>query len=243
MKYNSFDLEIAEELTEEKQSGLGITCAAMLSNAADKPEFVYEHPRMTQGTARKLVNMLMERWVEGFVPLTWNGTKFDFRILAEESGMFLECATLALNHVDMMLFVTFQNGYYLGLDKALVGMGLESKTHSVDLKDGTLITDMSGAKAPELWKAGETQAVLDYLDGDVRQPLALVHEIEKRHRINWVSMRGKPMTVFVPKILTVRECFDFPVPDTSWMPSAPTRSDFVSWMPEAILRETHLAAL
>jgi hypothetical protein len=42
--------------------------------------------------------------------VTWNGTGFDFDILAEESGMLAECKGLAVNHVDMMFHVLCRLG-------------------------------------------------------------------------------------------------------------------------------------
>lgn len=151
--------------------------------------------------------------------------------------MIDECAKLALTGIDMMLLVTFVKGYFLGLDKALIGAGLESKTHTVILKNGETLSEMNGAMAPALWRAGETEAVLTYLKGDVIQPLKLIHAIEREHFIKWTTNSGKPGSVFVPKILTVQELFALPEPDTSWMTKAPKRLDFVSWIPAKILDE------
>jgi len=100
--------------------------------------------------------------------------------LAEESGMVEECGELALNHVDLMLLVTFKKGWYLGLEKALSGAGIAGKVHELQLKNGKMLRGMSGALAPKLWSAGETEAVLTYLRGDVEQTLALANIIRKK---------------------------------------------------------------
>ena len=39
-----------------------------------------------------------------------------------------ECARIAINHVDLMMLVTFQKGYYLKLDKALQGAHLQGNS-------------------------------------------------------------------------------------------------------------------
>ena len=48
-----------------------------------------------------------------------DGCGFDFAVLAQETGMVKECAELAINHVDLMLIVTFQKGYFLFSKKHL----------------------------------------------------------------------------------------------------------------------------
>jgi hypothetical protein len=149
-----------------------------------------------------------------------------------ESGMHEECAELALTHIDAMLFVTFQKGYFLSLQKAAVGAGLQGKQKTVTLRDGTIITDMSGGKAPQLWAEGEYDAVINYLKEDVVQLMQLIKKIDISRSLNWISNSGKPIRVNVPKLYTVAECFTFPEPDVSWMQDPPKRSDFIDWMPE-----------
>ena len=148
--------------------------------------------------------------------------------------MFKECAQLALDHIDLMLLVTFRKGWRLSLQSALKGAGLEGKLKAVTLSTGEKITDMSGLKAPELWQAGEYKAVMEYLREDVLQPLALARHVEKYKVIKWISGRGRLQSVYVPKLSTVRECFALPKPDTSWMTDPPARADFVEWMPRPL---------
>ncbi len=95
-----------------------------------------------------------------------------------------ECGELALNHIDMMLLVTFAKGWFLGLQKALTGAGLEGKLKAVTLSDGSELTDMQGAKAPQLWADKEYDAVLAYLKEDVLQPLKLAEYIAETGSIN-----------------------------------------------------------
>jgi hypothetical protein len=147
-----------------------------------------------------------------------------------------ECAELALNGIDGMLLITFNKGYFLGLDAALIGANLETKTHHVLLNDGTELTDMNGKKAPELWRNGEFEAVKTYLRGDVIQPLKLASAIQNNRGIRWTSKTGKPMMQYTG-LNPVKTLFSLPVPDTSWMTNPKSRKDFVSWMPKNILEE------
>jgi hypothetical protein len=235
MKYASFDLEIAKVIEDDtpdwrSQTPLGITCAAVALTDKDDPLYWYGKPMMTQHECRELVAALQQLVKSGYTLLTWNGSSFDFAVLAEESGMYRECAELNAKHIDMMMIVTFTKGYFLGLQKALIGAGLSGKLKHVTLNDGSPLTEMNGALAPKLWAQGEYNAVLAYLRDDVMQPLRLAEIIESKKAIHWTSNAGKPQCVLVPKLLTVEECFSIPEPDTSWMASPPRRAQFVGWM-------------
>lgn len=240
LKLASFDLEIAKELPDDidnwkKYSPLGITCAAVALSDTQQIKFWHDSPRLSKDACILLVHELQELVSNGYKLLTWNGTSFDFQVLSEESGLVEECGYLALNHIDMMLFVTFQKGWYLSLEKALLGAGFKGKLKHVALSNGTVIEDMGGAKAPALWKQGEFKAVLEYLEDDVTQPLLLAFYIRNNREISWVSNRGNPMTVKVEKLFTVKECFQFPEPDVSWMTAPPSRKDFISWIPPFVI--------
>jgi hypothetical protein len=235
MKFASFDIEIAKVMADDQPdwrsaTPLGITCAAVALSGTGEPVFWHGTPQLTRPQCCDMVADLQALVASGHTLLTWNGSSFDFAVLAEESGMYAECAELNAKHIDMMMIVTFTKGYFLGLQKALVGAGLSGKLKHVTLKDGTPLTDMNGAMAPKLWAEGEYDAVLAYLRDDVVQPLRLAEMIENTKVIRWVSNAGKPQSVAVPKLLTVEECFAIPEPDTSWMASPPKRRQFVEWM-------------
>ena len=234
MKLLSFDIEISKVIPDFSgdlfaHAPLGISCAAV---ASDSVKFWQGVPQMSKAENQQMVRDLLAYKADGYTLVTWNGCGFDFRLLAEESGMLDECAELAIDHVDLMLLVTFNKGWYLGLDKALNGAGIGSKVHEVTLKSGEILRDMNGGMAPQLWTDGEHEAVLTYLRGDVEQTLALAQSIEQTGEIRWLSGRGKPQSVAVPRLLTVRECFSLPEPDVSWMDNPPTREGFVKWIPD-----------
>lgn len=241
-KFASFDLEISKDLPKdmarwEDHAPLGITCAALALSDNDAVTYWSGVPRLDQPQCVKMVHDLQSIVNEGYKLLTWNGAGFDFHVLAQESGLYRECGELALNHIDMMLLVTFRKGWYLSLQKVLKGAGLKGKLKEVVLSDGTILRNMDGAKAPRLWASGEHDAVLAYLREDVKQPLKLVEFILKDKKIVWTSNSGSPMTVRIEKLHTVRECFAIPEPDVSWMDDPPSRSQFISWIPKDLLGE------
>ena len=116
-KYLAFDIEIAkvqsaDERDWKAQRPLGISCAATLATGASEPVLWHgvtkdNRPasQMCQQEAVKLVEYLANQVRHGYTIVTWNGVGFDFDILAEESGMFVECRRLARDHVDMMFHV------------------------------------------------------------------------------------------------------------------------------------------
>jgi len=192
---------------------LGITCAAMYAQP-DKidlePYKFWHYPnKMDSYHACEVVRDLTSM-VNNFdyQIVTWNGLNFDFDVLAEESGLYDECVELALNHIDLMLIVTTMRGHWLGLDKAAKGASIQGKLKSVTLSNGEILNDMSGGKAPALWKVGEYQAVLDYLADDVRSTLELAQWIETNKKIQWTSDKGYHQEFDVPKLYTVRECLE-----------------------------------
>jgi hypothetical protein len=236
MKLASFDLEIAKALPANVDNilayaPLGISCAATAFEDKGDVTFWQGTPQQSKQECQKLVQDLLGFVGSGYTLVTWNGCNFDFRVLAQESGMVEECGQLALNHVDLMLIVTFTKGWLLGLDKALSGAGIAGKVKKLTLSNGETLNDVSGALAPVLWARQEYEAVLTYLKGDAVQTLALAKVVQNSRVIRWVSGNGKSQSVSVPRLLTVKECFNIPKPDTSWMANPPKRETFVEWIP------------
>jgi len=234
MKFAAFDLEIAKDFPEsgrwQDAAPLGITCAAIACRSKPETMFFKGVPQMSQDECQALVRELQSLANDGYTLLTWNGCGFDFAVLAQESGLHRECAELALQHVDLMLMVTFTKGWFLGLEKALQGAGLAGKRKTVKLKNGGMFEGMDGGKAPRLWAEGEYDAVLTYLNDDVVQLLKLAEVVQLEKTIRWTSSSRKPMSMSVPKFLNVMACFDIAEPDVSWMSAPPTRRQFVEWM-------------
>lgn len=240
MKLASFDIEIATPIPENCKDWrtlgpLGISCAAIAFNDTSNIEIWQNPARLTQQEAKNLVYYMKDLEKNGYTIITWNGCKFDFAVLAIESNLLEECARIAINHVDLMMLVTFQKGYYLKLDKALQGARLQGKLKKVTLSDGSIITNMDGALAPTLWSQGEYDAVLAYLKQDVVMTLKLAEFVQRTKTIQWISNNGTRQSVYVNRLFTVKECFQFPEPDTSWMTTPPpSRDDFIRWMPSGV---------
>jgi hypothetical protein len=233
-KLASFDLETAkigsfDEMDWKNPSSLGITCVAIMLNDQIDPLSWHGIPQLSQRECQEIVRKLEQVTRDGYKIVTWNGCKFDFQVLAQESGLVADCARLARDHVDLMLMVTFHKGWLLSFQKALEGAGLKGKLKKVTLTTGKVIYNMDGAMAPQLWAQGEHQAVMDYLLEDVKQLLELASVIEKRRGIHWISSSGKPQTVEVERLMTVKECLLIHEPDVSWMSNPPQRGDFVGW--------------
>lgn len=237
----AFDLEIAKEIPAgarnwQRFEPLGICCLALAFNGDPQVRVWSNTPKLSRETCREIVRTLVEYMDGGYRLVTWNGCKFDFKVLAEESGLIHECARMALEHTDLMLMVTFTQGHFLSLQAALDGTGLVGKLKHVTLKDGSVLKDMDGAMAPRLWSAGEQEAVLAYLKQDVLQLLALAKITEQRQFLRWMSKSGNLQKMPVKLLLPVKECFKIPRPDASWQRNPPRRQDFVSWMPDEFQR-------
>jgi hypothetical protein len=240
MKLAAFDLEIAKEIPEgcddwREIAPLGISCAALAYLDPFHDGYSYRiwegWPRMDEEQIGKMLADL--EWVgsRGTRIVSWNGLGFDFPMMTYEINQPTRISMLARTHIDMMFMVVAKKGHYLGLEKAAKGMGLKGKEKEVALRDGSLLEGMSGARAPELWASRETDAVIKYLKGDVEQTLDLARAVEYNKYIRWLSNRGKMQRIEFPNgLLSVEECRQLPLPDTSWMSDPPTREQFTDWL-------------
>jgi hypothetical protein len=235
-KLAAFDLEIAKPIPQNAGSWdpffpFGITCAAVALEGEDDPIIWQGVPQMTPDEVGTMLETLQQLVPDGYTLITGNGCKFDFRVVGEESGRWEEAAALAAEHIDLMLMFTFKQGHYLGLDKALRGAGIQGKRKTVTLNSGESFNNMDGAQAPHLWLKGEYNAVLSYLRDDVLQPIKLARSIEQSRSVRWASSTGATKSAPFDRLYTVREAFNLPQPDTSWMRNPPQRQDFIAWMP------------
>ena len=176
--------------------------------------------QMSKEDLGRLAKDLAEMVESGCTLLTWNGTGFDFDILAEESGMEDECKSLAKNHVDMMLHLFCVKGYPLALRTACIGAGTTIKTAGMD-----------GAKAVRMWYEGARQEVIDYCGQDVQVTLELAIASEKMRGLHWSSRAGNPQHLSLPRgWQSVEDVLRFPEPDNSWMNSPMSRREFTGWL-------------
>ena len=241
-KLVSFDLETAR-LPQESDTGdvldylpLGITCAALAFSDGTPIKRYSGVPQMTRLQCMYMVNDLTWLYNKGYKIVSVNGTRFDFQVLAVESKMLDECASLALNHVDLMLMVVFRKGHLLSLQRMAKGNDLHGKTKSVLLNNGTTIENMDGSLAPKYWFEGEYDAVQAYLDGDVEQTLGVAQKVDEFGVLRWLNSMGNISQIEVPGLQTVRDLYsgNIPVPNTSWMEIQHPRDEFVSWLPHNV---------
>ena len=227
MKYVLFDLE-----TELIQGSLdldryvpAITVAATLTHD-EALDLWYDQDEMGGATgwtlgrerAQELVCFLQERAALGHVPLTWNGSGFDFRVLAQASGSVAECVALAWQHIDMMFWLHCQKGFSVALDRAARAVGTRK------------MGGLSGADAPRLWAAGEYDQVMAYVAQDVRMLGAVYEGAAQARALRWINTRGYESRAD-GELCSVREAYRLPMPDTSWMRRPPwSRERFVGWM-------------
>ena len=230
-KYLAFDIETAKILPDNSGSlfdhrPLGITCAATWCNdmpTADtfhsKSEDGTPIPQMTVQDLTTFIGHLKNKVDAGYTVLTHNGLGFDFDILAEESGQVEDCRDLALGHIDMMFHFFCGKGFPIGLNAAAQAIGA-SKPENVD-----------GSLAPQLWRDGDHQTVLDYVAQDCRLTLDIAEASDRTKTISWITKKGSRSSFGLPDgWLTVREVLELPLPDTSWMDNAWPRSKFTDWL-------------
>lgn len=255
-KFLAFDLEIEKEIPEgvtdwKEVAPLGITCAALLMSDYEKYggyllkfhnyDFSPISGAMDDDELNALVDMLMEFRDDGYDILTWNGLGFDLQVLAQESGRFEDCSSLAIGHVDMMFHFLCRKGFPLGLNTAATGLGLGGKTEG-----------MKGDLAPILWKPIREKLpkqfrympdvclrwkVLEYVGQDVVMTLEVANTALSMGGLSWVSRSGRSNMFSLPKNaegehrwLTVKQALELPEPDTSWMKNPMKRGDFLDWL-------------
>lgn len=238
-KLLSYDVEIFNEIPEGTNNPdlatlIPSTAALAIDYDFENVEYFYDDPHMTVETARRLVEKMIKYSEDGYHVYGWNILGFDMPLIAYYSGMLKEVSELSMNAIDPMFLVHCNKGYYLGLDSVLMGCGLETKIHEVKLNDGSMLKEMSGKKAPILWRGREFSAVNEYLGGDVVQPLKLGEYIETNKKMKWTSKAGKPQYVFTD-LITTRDAIKLPTVDQSWMSNPKPRSDYYMWMDKSVL--------
>lgn len=231
-RFVAFDLEISKQLPSQEQNllkhrPLGISCAATAESGCEKARTWYSREasgnpssQVSRSDAVALVHYLMERAEAGDSIVTWNGLKFDFIVLADESGLNAECRELARAHVDMMFHFFCIKGFPVSLDKAAEGMKVTPKSKVV-----------SGAMAPGLWAEGKCEEILEYVAQDAMTTLELAETCDKKGKLSWITGKGSKSTAILERgWLSVEKARRLPSPDTSWMDSPIRRASFTDWL-------------
>lgn len=194
--YVAFDIETSG-LIESGKEAPKITCVVTMRMERVRPgkfdlesttrwhdDLEEEGAFMSVATLQKLISYLSKSAGDGFVPLTWNGAHFDFRVvhdivaaagLAEEAA---EVKRLARLGVDPMFNFFMHKGFPVGLKRVADGFKLDMN------KTG------SGADAIEQWIHGGYDGrlgVVDYCENDVGVMVLAVSAIDHRKRITWIT--------------------------------------------------------
>lgn len=232
-RYLAFDLETATVIPSDEHAWsacgpVGISCAATCVCDSDAPHLWFgrgkrQRPasRMAESEVRRLVRYLAKQAQLGYTILTWNGLGFDFRILAEESGLSRECCDLAVDHVDMMFHVLCRLGFAVGLESAAKGLGVRTKPRGV-----------SGSLMPQLWNENRHEEVLQYVANDAKITLAVADACEKRGHLCWITRSGRRRFLSLHNgLLLVRSALNLPPANGLPKKSAWSRSRFTAWLP------------
>lgn len=232
----TFDLEVStwpDEGDWDGKTPLGISCAAAAYRTPDgdiaTKTWAAEGLSMTPAEVSKILDELMQASKGLNKPIyTWNGGGFDFKVMAIECPERAnDIAKLAISHFDGMLMVTAKYGFYLGLDKAAKGAQVGTKLKEVTLNDGTVVTDMSGAKAPEMWAAGERAAVLAYLAQDVATTLEVAETHRREKAVTWTANSGRLNTRQIEFVM-VGALPERPS-NVSWMKDPKSKAEIMTW--------------
>jgi len=167
-----------------------------------------------------LVDFLVAQVENGYTILTHNGLGFDFDVLAEESGRLKDCRKLAVGHVDVMFHFFCCKGFPVSLSAAGEAIGIRK------------LKGVEAFEAPTLWKKGKYKTVLKYVGQDCRIALRVAEKSEQQQRFSWIRGNGTVGDIDLPKgWLTVQYARKLPLPDTSWMETAPLRrSKYTQWL-------------
>lgn len=216
------DLEIARPLSggdDWLAQRPGISCAAVVLSDTDEVLVWHGIPEMNHFNVFSIFDALWNLTQNGYKLAGFNSAGFDFPMINTVCRMSDELASLCRDHYDLFFQIFCTLGYSPGLDRIAKGLGLSGKPAGMD-----------GSKAPDLWQAGEYQAVLDYLVQDVRTTLDVFRRIDELGAIQWTAKSGKPNTLDIGRFLTVAEAMALPEPDTSWMTDAWKREKFTLWL-------------
>lgn len=219
---NVFDLRPGEDL--DKYAPFDISVAATALEGGESRLWLSRGPdgtplkNLSRDDALDLLDYLEQMQARGHGIVAWNGLSFDLRWIGRVAGDLRRAGRTALGMYDPMFQFFKIKGFLVGLAAVGKGMGIATSK------------SMKAADAPSRWCAGDHDAVCNYVQGDARMTVEIVSEIQRRHQIAWITRNGKLSTVPIPRLRTVQECLDDPMPDQSWMSTRIPQEKFVGWL-------------
>ncbi len=229
----SFDIELSDvfELAEnedmEKYAPFHISVAATAITGGEERVWYSKDSEgrpllnLTQPRAHELLEYLDEMQQKGFMVCAWNGLGFDLKWIGHQAEDVPLAARVALKSYDPMFQFFCQAGFPVKLANVAQAMGIPQEKL------------MNGADAPREWRAGDHQAVMDYVLGDCQMTNLLVLAIHEARQVRWVTGRGSISSKPMPHLKPVEDVLQEPEPDQSWMDSPLPRSKFCDWALEA----------
>lgn len=230
----SFDIEISDvfELRGnedmEKYAPLHPSVAATVVHNGEERLWYSEGDEgrpslnLTQNRAREMLDYLDSMQRNGFMVCAWNGLGFDLKWLGHQSGDLRLAANIAMKSYDPMFQFFNQTGFPIGLARVADAMKIPQKKL------------MDGADAPIQWRAGNHQAVMDYVLGDCQMTNQIILAIQESRAISWVTLGGIYRVETMTALRTVEEVINDPDPDQSWMSGPLPKSKFSDWAVKAI---------
>lgn len=204
--------------------GISVIGEATLPNkkvyvAKDKSRMPYGGPgkAMSPGLVHKYLLRLADKISEGHKVFAHNGVNFDWQLLARITGEHALCASLCLQSYDLCFQAICTLGYPIGLNSIARAVGSNEK-------------EMEGGDAPSEWHAGNYDDVIRYVSGDVKRLRDVILYIFKTGALTWYTRAGIQRSISMPRLLTVEQCLELPLPDTSWMTDPISREDNIAWM-------------
>ena len=228
-KFLAIDIETASQFKSgedwRKHLPLGIACVT--AYASDLPEPIVWVGKNENGYSNHMSMVEVQEMVRDlkylsgtYTLVTWNGTGFDWPMIAYESAEVDACRELTRNHIDMMFHLLCVKGYPVGLATILDGMQLESKAEGMD-----------GSKAVDMWQAGYRDDVIEYCIKDSQVTTLLAEVGNYCGTLQWLSRRGNMQFMDLSQgWLSVKDALHLPYPNTTYMNNPLTRWEIAEWL-------------
>ncbi len=205
---NVFDLRPDEDL--EKYAPFDISVAATQIQDGDHRLWHSQGSNgkpslnLSQTDARGLLDYLDQMQRANHALVAWNGLSFDLKWIGHIAQEPQIAARIARKMYDPMFQFFKLKGFPISLAK--VGQGMGIKTTKL----------MDSADAPK--------------QCDARMTIEIVLAIQRSKQIAWVTQRGTTSVIPLPRLKTVEECLDEPMPDQSWMDTPIPQEKFADWV-------------
>ncbi len=221
-----FDLAPNEDI--EVHAPFHISTAATAVHGGDERNWVSNDldgapsTNLTRDRAHELLEYLEEQQDRGVDVFAWNGLGFDLKWIGHNADDMQLAARVAMRSFDPMFQFFMTAGFPVGLAKVAEAMKVP------------IAKSMDGADAPQAWRDGRHQEVMDYCMGDCRMTNLVVREIQNKQRIAWVTSKGTISSKPIPKLRPVSRVIEDPDPDQSWMTKPILRTKFYAWVLDAL---------